>query len=200
MSTGRASPPAPSAVLAALAPVALWRLAQLITARAGARWPGWSRSLTAAASALAVAGLVWPGWPGSEGEVRPTGAQELRSGGEDGRLQLAAWVRAQVGEDDLIIDCAGASLFQLLLPLRLQLLRAPSHTPSCQSWGRAPPSASGRLWFVTLEPAAGHDDRFGLPPAWMAAHGWQPWPLELEPLADGARLRVWSRERASEQP
>ncbi len=178
--------------LVAVAPVALHRLAGWSHRRWTSGWPAWVPSLGAAGLALLLATLVWPGWPmGAQGSAM-AGA-ERHPGGDDGRLQLAAWVREQATDDDLVIDCAGSSLFQLLLPRRLQVTRAPWHTPSCREWSRRPPPTEGRIWFVTLEPAHGLEDRFGLPPAWMRDQGWELQPVELAPVPGVGRLRIWSR-------
>ncbi len=185
--------------LVVLVPVGLDRLV---------RW-GWARwrptdgsgipAVIAAASALALALLVWPGWSGSDAGSPALGEAERHPGGADGRLELAAWARGRMGPDDLLIDCAGASLFQLLLPQRIPLARAPWHTPSCREWSREPPSVAGQHWFVTLEPPPGTEDRFGLSPAWMRAQGWEEQALELAPVPGQGTLRVWGRVRGEPQ-
>jgi hypothetical protein len=179
--------------LVAVAPVAMHRLGGWFHRRWAPTQPAWAWSAGAAAVALLLACLVWPGWPLGARVAPAVGAAELHPGGADGRVQLAAWVREDVTEEDVIIDCAGSSLFQLLLPRRLQLTRAPWHTPSCREWSREPPAADGSVWFVTLEPARGLEDRFGLPPAWMRDQGWEQQPVELAPVPGVGRLVVWSR-------
>ena len=179
--------------LVAVVPVALHRLAGWLRRRSLPAQPAWAWSLGAAAAALLLAGLVWPGWPLGARGTPAAGASELHPGGVDGRVQLAAWVRGEVTDEDVIIDCAGSSLFQLLLPRRLQLSRAPWHTPSCRKWSRNPPATAGRVWFVTLEPARGLEDRFGLPPTWMRDQGWELQPVELDAVPGVGRLLVWSR-------
>ena len=171
--------------IAALVPVAGARLLEW----PGRRWPHlafWS----AAAGVLLAVGWCLLHWP------RPDLARFAHLQGPntpasvawdpaqpDPRVRLSRWLAARLGPDDLLIDCASASLDTFVLPRSIATLKPlPHENALCSNLIKDPPATDGVVWILLRHLPNDPGGRFALSPDLPARHGWEAaWSIPARP-------------------
>lgn len=67
----------------------------------------------------------------------------------DDRLTLATWARTTLQGADTMLDCADASIVELVLPARISTRPLPADSPECPQYAASPPATTGRVFLVT---------------------------------------------------
>lgn len=128
--------------LAALVPVALYRVTNTVGAKIGRPRVEWL-------AVLLAAGLLWKVWPASGGR----GTWFSNHDTPDPRLvSLYNWVKPQVQHTDQLYDCTGQGLETLWLPRLLHaepLNFAGIDVESCTQYTMTPPPGEGARWLLT---------------------------------------------------
>ena len=123
-----------------LVPMALQRLGGWLGRAVDRVAAGKAAGLTAAACWLTFA------WPGAEGPWadRPN----INTDWESVAGTVAEWAEAEMGPNDLLIDCVPLNIDLVMLPRQFSTLEGISTDNQCLGWAKAPPSATGRIWMV----------------------------------------------------
>jgi hypothetical protein len=200
-------------LMAVLAPLALERLAHLLS-RLRPAWGRWWQGAAIAAATLLLS-LSWP-------ELRPADlldpsghARKGKAGGEqsyrfDPRDHLLGWIRDEIGPDDLVVGCSGFRLATALLPDQPPVLHHPPNARYCRQVIQHPPEVEGELWLITHHPTDLPEDRRRRVMEIIRAAGWEEVELPVDPPVPSysaelkQQLRRWryvgSRDDADRTP
>ena len=172
--------------LVALLPLVAHRVADVAS-----RWLPRPQALHGVAAALALVGLAWT-WPGLPRQRAAVESAETSSQGrDDPRQRVADWALAELGPDDLVLDCGDASFLQLTAPLEVQQQRfAPQEKGRCTRLVKSPTQVAGDVYLLAGTPTGGRQSASPSQETLEAA-GWTQVDLGLAPEPSYGTLQLW---------